>query len=82
MILDASAIIAILRDVPERAEFNRAIEIASRRRVSAVNYVEAAVVMDASWNPIASRKLDDFFSRRRVGDRAGDGTASVRSHID
>jgi len=60
MIVDASAIIAILRDEPERAEFNRTIERARSRRVSAVNYVEAAVVMDASRSPIASRKLDDF----------------------
>lgn len=29
-------------------------------RVSAVNYVEAAIVIDASDDPIASRRFDDF----------------------
>lgn len=61
MIVDTSAIVAILRDEPEAEFFVRAIEGAEFRRVSAANYVEAAAVIDASRNPIASRKFDDFF---------------------
>lgn len=61
MIVDTSAIIAILRDEPEAESFARIIERARFRRVSAANYLEAALVIDASRSPIASRKFDDFF---------------------
>jgi len=44
----------------------RAIAEASNRRVSAVNYVEAAVVIDASGDPIASRRVDDFFKAAQI----------------
>jgi ribonuclease VapC len=66
MIIDTSAIIAILRDEPEAAFSARAIADASNRRVSAVNYVEAAVVIDASGDPIASRRVDDFFKIAQI----------------
>ncbi len=61
MIIDASAIIAILRDEPEARSFANAIAAAKARRISAVNYVEAAVVIDGSRNPVASRRFDDLF---------------------
>ncbi len=60
MIVDTSALVAILRDEPEAASFARAIEAAATRRVSAVNYVETAAVIDGSRDPIASRRLDDL----------------------
>lgn len=66
MIIDTSAIIAILRDEPEAAFCARAIADESSRRVSAVNYVEAAVVIDAGGDPIASRRLDDFFQTAQI----------------
>jgi ribonuclease VapC len=61
MIIDASALIAILRNEPEAEDFAKAIASTDTRRVSAVNYVEAAVVIDGSRNPIASRRFDDLF---------------------
>ncbi len=61
MIIDTSALIAILRDEPEALSCAKAIASTSSRRVSAVNYVEAALVIDASRNPIASRRFDDLF---------------------
>jgi ribonuclease VapC len=61
MIVDTSAIVAILRDEPEARTFANAIADARIRRVSAVNYVEAAAVIDGNRNPIASRRFDDFF---------------------
>ncbi|HEX3375577.1 MAG TPA: type II toxin-antitoxin system VapC family toxin [Candidatus Acidoferrales bacterium] len=60
MIVDTSAMIAILRDEPEAELFANAIASAKNRRVSAVNYVEAAAVIDGSRNPIASRRFDEF----------------------
>jgi len=66
MIIDTSAIVAILRNESDAAFFARAIADASNRRVSSVNYVEAAVVIDASGDPIASRRVDDFFKAARI----------------
>lgn len=66
MIIDASAIIAILRDEPQARSCSEAIASASSRRVSAVNYVEAAVVIDGSRNPVASRRLDDLFREAQL----------------
>lgn len=66
MILDTSAIIAILRDEPEAAAIAQTLEQAEHCRVSAVSYVEAAVVIDAARSPVSSRRLDDFFSRAEI----------------
>ena len=66
MIIDASALIAILRDEPDAIVYAQAIETASRRRVSAVNFVEAAVVIDGSRDPIASRRFDELFAAARL----------------
>ena len=61
MIVDTSAIVAILRDEPEARWCAESIADAKNRRVSAVNYVEAAAVIDGSRNPIASRRFDELF---------------------
>jgi ribonuclease VapC len=60
MIVDTSAVIAILRDEPDADSFADAIEGAGIRRISAVNYVEAAAVIEGSRDPVAIRKFDDF----------------------
>ncbi|MGA2005627.1 MAG: type II toxin-antitoxin system VapC family toxin [Terriglobales bacterium] len=66
MILDTSAVIAILRDEPEAIRFAETIENATHRRVSAVNYVEAAAVIDGSRDPIASRRFDELLREAEV----------------
>ncbi len=66
MILDTSALIAILRDEPEAAAYAKAVARARSRRVSAVNYVEAAVVIDGSRDPVASRRFDQFFREAEI----------------
>ena len=60
MIVDSSAIIAILRAEPEAQAFAKAIAAARDRHVSTVNFVEAAVVIDGSRDPIASRRFDEL----------------------
>lgn len=60
MIVDTSALVAILRDEPEAAAFANAIERADTRRLSAVSFVEAAVVIDGARDPIASRRFDEL----------------------
>src|SRR6202051_1715597 len=66
MILDSSAIVAILRAEPEAPDFAKAIISAETRRVSAVSYVEAAVVIDSGKDAVASRRFDEFFRVSRV----------------
>ena len=66
MIIDTSAIIAILRDEPEAVSCARAIANATIRCVSAVNFVESAVVIDASRDPIATRRFDDFIREANI----------------
>jgi ribonuclease VapC len=57
MIIDTSALLAILRDEPEALTYARAIESATSRRISAANFVEAAAVIDGPRDPVASRHL-------------------------
>jgi ribonuclease VapC len=66
MILDSSAVIAILRDEPEAKRFAKSIQDASHRRISAVNYVETAAVIDSSRDPVASRQFDDLLREAEV----------------
>jgi len=66
MILDSSAVIAILRAEPEARDFTVAMMSAPIRRLSAVNYVETAAVIDGERDPLASRRLDDFFRTTRI----------------
>jgi ribonuclease VapC len=66
VIIDASALIAILRDEPEAGPCARAIAEASQRRISAANFLEAAIVIDGSRDPIASHRLDDLLREGQI----------------
>jgi ribonuclease VapC len=66
VIIDTSALVAILRDEPDGIACAQAIAKASVRRLSAASYVEAAAVIDGSRDPIASRRLDDLLHEARV----------------
>jgi ribonuclease VapC len=60
VIVDTSAILAILRDEPDAASFAATIEQAAVRRMSAANVLEAAIVVDLSRDPVASRRFDEL----------------------
>jgi ribonuclease VapC len=66
MIVDASALIAILRAEPDAASYAQAIEAASRRRISAANFLETAIVIEGSRDPVASRRLDDLLGEGQI----------------
>jgi uncharacterized protein with PIN domain len=40
---------------------------ADRRHISAANYLETAIVIDGSRDPIASRRVDDLIQEAQVG---------------
>lgn len=58
MIVDSSAIIAILRCESDAVRLAELMEEAPVRRMSAANLLEAAIVADGSRNPILSRRFD------------------------
>jgi ribonuclease VapC len=60
MIVDTSALLAILRDEPEAQACAEAIEQAETCKISAGSFLEAAIVIDASGDPVASRRLDEL----------------------
>jgi ribonuclease VapC len=60
VIVDTSALVAILRDEPEALAFAKALRDQTVRRISAATYLEAAIVIDGSRNPVLSRRLDDL----------------------
>ncbi len=66
MIVDTSALIAILRDEPEAPAMAQAIEEATQRQISAANWLEAAAVIDGSRDPVASRQFDDLIGVARI----------------
>ncbi|MFZ0214436.1 MAG: type II toxin-antitoxin system VapC family toxin [Candidatus Dormiibacterota bacterium] len=58
MIVDTSAIIAILRDEAGAAALARA----RAPKISAATYLETAIVVDANRDPVLSRRFDDVLS--------------------
>lgn len=66
MIIDTSALVAILRGEPEAKDYALAIERNQVRRLSAANFVETALVIDGSRDPIASRRFDDLVKEAHI----------------
>lgn len=63
MIVDSSALVAILKEEPERDVLLRALTAEpGAKRMSAANFLEAAIVVDANRNPILSRRFDDLIA--------------------
>jgi len=60
VIVDTSALIAILFDEPDAASFSQSIYGARQRRISAASFFEAAIVVDRARSPVPSRRLDDL----------------------
>lgn len=58
MIVDTSAIVAILRKEPEAHQCADLLTNAERSRISAASYLEAAIVIDGSRNQLTSQQLD------------------------
>jgi len=65
VILDSSAIVAVLRSEPDAPLFAKAITSADCR-TSAVSYVESAVVIESGGDAIASRRFDEFIRVARI----------------
>lgn len=66
MVIDSSALLAILQDEPERRTLIEVIESADRRCLSVVNLVEASIVLETRRGPDAARLLDALVERAGI----------------
>lgn len=66
MVLDTSALIAVLFDEPDRQEIIRTIAAARRRLISSATLSEASIVVESRRGEAAGRELDLFLHRAMV----------------
>ena len=66
MIIDSSAILAILFREPDAERFARAISAASSRRISAATLLETTIVLESRLGATAAHELDAFLRRARI----------------
>ena len=63
MIIDTSALLAILLKEPEAPAFALAIEQAATVRISAASYVETAIYVDRNGDEVRRAMLDTFLNQ-------------------
>jgi ribonuclease VapC len=66
MVIDTSALIAILRREPERRTYLEAIEAADTIRMSVASFVESSIVVESRYGPEGLLYLDRFISRASI----------------
>jgi ribonuclease VapC len=66
MVVDTSALVAILRREPERRAFIEAIEAADTRLMSVGTFVEISIVVEARHGAEGLRDLDHFIGRAGI----------------
>lgn len=66
MVIDSSAILAILQNEPERHMFNVAIAAADQRSLSAASLVELSIVIGARYGAGAQADLDHFLNTAQI----------------
>jgi ribonuclease VapC len=66
MVLDTSAILAILQNEPERRPFNEAIETAETRVLSVASFVESLMIIESRYGADGVRDLDLFISKAQL----------------
>jgi ribonuclease VapC len=66
MVIDTSALLAILLDERERRIYNEAIEAAASRVISAATFVEVSMVVESRFGAEGLRDLDQFVDRAKI----------------
>jgi ribonuclease VapC len=66
VIVDTSAVVAILKEEDDAAVFAQAIATADARRLSAASYLECGIVLDSQRDPIISRGLDELIEEAEI----------------
>ena len=63
MVVDTSALLAILQDEPERRRFNEALESADSRLMSVATLVETSIIIESRYGAEGLRDLDHLLER-------------------
>jgi ribonuclease VapC len=66
MVLDTSALLALLLDEPEAEEFRAAVEEDTTRLVSAATLLETALVIEVRKGELGGRELDSLIHKAEV----------------
>ena len=66
MVIDTSALLAILQDEPERRAFNEAIEAADSRCFSTATWVETSIIVESRYGAEGLRDLDLLISKASI----------------
>jgi ribonuclease VapC len=66
MVLDPSAVLAILQNEPERRMFNEAIETAETRAMSTASFVEGSIIIESRYGADGVRDLDLFIAKAEI----------------
>ncbi|HKW64902.1 MAG TPA: type II toxin-antitoxin system VapC family toxin [Candidatus Acidoferrum sp.] len=66
MVIDTSAVVAILLAEPEREHFLKLLSESGIRLVSAANVLETSIVVESRRGEAAGRELDLFLHRAKV----------------
>jgi ribonuclease VapC len=66
MVIDTSALLAILQNEPERRIFNEAIEAAETRLLSASSFVESSMIVESRYGADGIRDLDLFIAKAQL----------------
>ena len=66
MVLDTSALLALLLDEPEAEEFRAAVEEDTTRLVSAATLLETALVIEVRKGELGGRELDSLIDKAEV----------------
>jgi ribonuclease VapC len=66
VIVDSSALVAIIRDETDAESISAALSAGSPLRMSAASFLEASIVVDSSRDPLLSARLDDLVKLHRI----------------
>ncbi len=66
VVIDTSALLAILLGEPERAQFLQLLSGSETRLLSAANALETAIVVESRRGEAAGRELDLFLHRTKI----------------
>lgn len=66
MIVDSSALIAILKREAQWSSLSETLDAARSSRISAASYLESSIVVDGWRNPTLSREFDELIERFNI----------------
>ena len=66
MVIDTSAVLAILQNEPERRRFNEAIETADTRSMSTASFVESSMILESRYGADGVRDFDLFIAKAQI----------------